>query len=52
LEKNNIEIWNSVWNEPDRMKKQTEGINKVLAAPKSKGGLYEITQANPGPKFY
>lgn len=50
--KNKIEIWNSGWKEADRMKKQTEGINKVLAEPKSKGGLYEITKENPGPRFY
>ena len=50
--KSGIEIWNSGWKEADRMKKQTEGINKVLAEPKSKGGLYEITSENPGPRFY
>jgi RHS repeat-associated protein len=46
------EIWNSGWREADRMKKQTEGINKVLAEPKSKGGLYEVTKENPGPRLY
>ncbi len=50
--KSKHEIWNSGWREADRMKKQTEGIDKILAEPKSKGGLYEVTKANPGPRFY
>lgn len=49
---NKIEIWNSGWKEADRFTKQAKGIEKVLAEPKSKGGLYEISKDKPGPKFF
>jgi len=42
------EIWNSGWSQADRAAKRAAGIDKVLAEPKSKGGLYEVTPANQG----
>lgn len=45
------EIWNSGWSQADRATKRAAGIDRVLAEPKSKGGLYEITPANQGPKL-
>jgi len=45
------EIWNSGWSEADRATKRTAGIDKVLAEPKSSGGLYEVTPANQGTKL-
>jgi hypothetical protein len=45
------EIWNSGWSQADRATKRAAGIDKVLAEPKSKGGLYEVTPTNQGPKL-
>jgi hypothetical protein len=45
------EIWNSGWKEADRATKRTAGIDKILAAPKNSGGLYEVTPANQGIKL-
>jgi RHS repeat-associated protein len=53
--KNKIEIWNSGWKQADLAagkSKQGNQIDKVLAEPKSKGGLYEITRDKPGPKIF
>jgi len=50
-----IEIWNSGWKQADLAagkSKQGTQIDKVLAEPKSKGGLYEVTKDKPGPKFF
>src|SRR5204863_8644404 len=44
------EIWNSGWSHADRATKRA-GIDKVLAEPKSKGGLYEVTPTNQGDKL-
>ena len=49
--KANYEIWNSGWREADRATKRTAGIDKILAEPKSSGGLYEVTPANQGTKL-
>jgi RHS repeat-associated protein len=49
---NQYEIWNSGWKQADRLTKQSKGIDKVLAEPKSKGGLYEITKDKPGVKLF
>jgi RHS repeat-associated protein len=48
---NQYEIWNSGWAQSDRAVKRTAGIDRVLALPKSQGGLYEITPASKGRKF-
>ncbi|MDQ3802234.1 MAG: discoidin domain-containing protein [Acidobacteriota bacterium] len=48
---NMYEIWNSGWSQADRATKRAAGIDKVLAEPKSKGGLYEVTRANQGDKL-
>ena len=45
------EIWNSGWREADRAAKRSAGIDKILAEPKSSGGLYEVTLANQGSKL-
>jgi hypothetical protein len=45
------EIWNSGWKEADRSTKQAAGIDKVLAEPKSNGGLYEVTPTNQGKRL-
>ena len=49
---NKYEIWNSGWKQADRITKQSNGIDKVLSEPKSKGGLYEITEDKPGAKIF
>jgi RHS repeat-associated protein len=49
---NSYEIWNSGWSKADKITKQANGIDKVLAEPKSKGGLYEITKTNQGVKLF
>ncbi len=41
----------SGWREADRASKRSAGIDKVLARPKSQGGLYEVTPTNQGKKF-
>jgi hypothetical protein len=48
---NKYEIWNSGWSQADRATKRAAGIDKVLAEPKSKGGLYQVTSANQGDKL-
>jgi RHS repeat-associated protein len=48
---NKYEIWNSGWSQADRATKRAAGIDKVLAEPKSKGGLYEVTPTNQGAKL-
>jgi hypothetical protein len=45
------EIWNSGWREADRATKRSAGIDKVLAEPKSSGGLYQVAPANQGVKL-
>jgi hypothetical protein len=45
------EIWNSGWSQADRATKRAAGIDKVLAEPKSKSGLYEVTPTNQGAKL-
>jgi len=45
------EIWNSGWREADRATRRTAGIDRVLAEPKSSGGLYQVTPANQGAKL-
>jgi len=45
------EIWNSGWKAADQTIKQAAGIDKVLAEPKSKGGLYEVTPTNQGKRL-
>jgi hypothetical protein len=45
---NQYEVWNSGWRQADRAAKQAAGIDKVLAEPKSKKGLYEVTPTNQG----
>ena len=46
-----MQIWNSGWSEADRAAKRSAGIDKVLARPKSEGGLYEVTPTNQGKKL-
>lgn len=46
------EIWNTGWSAADRATKRAAGIDRVLAEPKSKGGRYEVTPQNPGPKLF
>jgi RHS repeat-associated protein len=48
---NQYEVWNSGWKQADRATKQAAGIDRVLAEPKSKKGLYEVTPANPGKRL-
>jgi hypothetical protein len=45
------EIWNSGWKQADRSTMQAAGIDKVLAEPKSNGGLYEVTPTNQGKRL-
>jgi RHS repeat-associated protein len=45
------EIWNSGWSQADKATKRAAGIERVLATPKNKGGLHEVTPVNPGPKI-
>jgi RHS repeat-associated protein len=45
------EIWNAGWSEAERAVKRSAGIDKVLAYPKSQGGLYEVTPTNQGKKL-
>jgi RHS repeat-associated protein len=45
------EVWNSGWSSADRATKRAAGIDKVLAQPKTQGGLYEVTPANQGDKI-
>ena len=45
------EIWNAGWSEADRATTRSAGIDKVLAYPKSQGGLYEVTPTNQGKKL-
>jgi RHS repeat-associated protein len=50
---NQYEIWNSGWSQADRATKRSQGvgIDKVLAEPKSKKGLYEVTPTNQGSRL-
>ena len=48
---NKYEIWNSGWSQADTATKRAAGIDKVLAEPKSKGGLYQVTPANQGDRL-
>ena len=45
------EIWNSAWAEADRATKRSAGIDRILAEPKSSGGLYQVTPLNQGLKL-
>jgi hypothetical protein len=45
------EVWNSGWKEADRATQRAAGINRVLAEPTNKKGLYEVTPTNQGPKL-
>jgi len=50
-----VEIWNSSWKRADLAagkSKQGSQIDKILAEPKSKGGLYEVTKDKPGVKLF
>jgi RHS repeat-associated protein len=48
---NQYEVWNSGWKQADRAAKQAAGIDRVLAEPKSKKGLYEVTPTNQGKRL-
>ena len=48
---NQYEVWNSGWSQADRATKQAAGIDRVLAEPKSKKGLYEVTPTNQGKRL-
>jgi RHS repeat-associated protein len=45
------EIYNSGWEQTDRVTKRAAGIDKVLAEPKSRGGLYELTLTHQGKRL-
>ena len=48
---NQYEIWNSGWKQADRAANRAAGIDRVLAEPKSNGGLYGVTPTNQGDKL-
>jgi len=48
---NQYEIWNSGWKQADRATNRAAGIDRVLAEPKSSGGLYGVTRANQGDRL-